>query len=57
VKLRIVERSGELGLERIRGTGWNPTSEIWRQAWDDIHRLLLADQCTRPWWVVARGGH
>ncbi|SRR6266851_5151414 len=44
VKLRIVERNGELGLERIPGTGWNPTSEIWRQAYDDIHRLLPADQ-------------
>jgi hypothetical protein len=44
VKLRIVERDGEIGIERVPGSAWHPTSEIWRQAYDDVHRLLSANQ-------------
>jgi hypothetical protein len=43
VKLRIVERDGELGLEMIPGSAWNPTSEFGRQAHDDVQHLLLTN--------------
>jgi hypothetical protein len=48
VRLRVVERDGVIGVEKIPGTGWNPTGDIWKQAYDDVHRLLTENSPNTP---------